>query len=50
MKEESNINTRKALSLIPRILNQKRVGEIEFSYRNTGKLDTETRKLIKEVV
>ena len=50
VKKETDVNTRKAVTKIHKILNHKRVEQMEFAYRNAGKLDTETRKLIKEVV
>ena len=50
VKKEDDVTTRKAVSKIHRILNHKRIEQMEYVYRNAGKLDTETRKMIREVV
>ena len=50
VKKEDDVTTRKAVSKIHRILNHKRIEQMEYAYRNAGKLDTETRKMIREVV
>ena len=50
VKKENYVNTRRAVSKMHRILNHKKVEQMEYAYRNAGKLDSETRKLIKEVV
>ena len=50
VRKETDVKTRKAVSKIHRILNHKREEQIEFAYRYAGKLDTETWRLIKEVV
>ena len=36
--------------MLHRILNHKKVEQMEYAYRNAGKLNSETRKLINEVV
>ena len=38
MKKETDVNTRKIVSQIYRNLNHRRVKQIEFTYRNAGKL------------
>ena len=50
VKKESDVNSRKAISKIHRILNHKKIEQMEYAYRNVGRLDTETRRIIKEVV
>ena len=50
VKKENDVNTRKSVCKIHRIMNHKKVDPMEYAYRNVGKLDSVTRKLIKEVV
>ena len=50
LKEEKDINTLKAVQRIHKILNHKQKKQMVYAYENAGKLDTETRKLIDEVV
>ena len=46
VRKETDVKTRKAVSKIHRILSHKRGEQMEFAYKNAGKLDTETRRLI----
>ena len=39
VKKENDVNTRKAVSKINRILNHKKLEQMEYAYRNAGKLD-----------
>ena len=50
MKKEIDVNTRKEVNKINIILNYKKVEQMEYVYKNARKLDSLTRKLIKEVV
>ena len=50
MKKESEVNSRKTISKIHRILNHKKIELMECAYRNASRLDTRTRNIIKEVV
>ena len=50
IKKERDVNSRKDLSKISRILNHKKIEQIVHAYRNAVKLDIETRNMIKEVV
>ena len=50
LKEEKDVNTLKAVQRIHKILNHKQKKQMYYTYENAGKLDTETRKLIDEVI
>ena len=50
VKKESDVNTRKAVSKIYRILNQKKEEHMGYVHINARKLDSEIRKIIKEIV
>ena len=50
MKKETDVNTRSAVSKIHRKLNHKRIEQMDFAYRNAGKLDEGIRKRIHEIV
>ena len=48
--KEKNGTMRKAINKIHRILNHKKMEQMEYAFRNAWKLNTETRRLTKEVV
>ena len=50
MKKESEVNSRRTISKIHRILNHKKIELMECAYTNASSLDTRTRNIIKEVV
>ena len=50
LKKEIDVSTSKVGSKIHMILNHKRVKQIESAFWNAGKLNTEIKRLIKEVV
>ena len=47
VKKEIDVHTRKSIARIHRILNHKRIENMEYVYRNAEKLNPETRALIK---
>ena len=50
IKNDNDVTSKKAITKIHKILNHKKVEQMNFAYNNAGKLNTVTRKLIKEVV
>ena len=50
VRREVDVTPRKAIEKIHKILNHKKKEQMEYSYRTTRKLDTETKNIIKEVV
>ena len=50
VKEEENLKTLKAVTKIHKVLNHKQKEQMLFAFRNAGKLDGDTRKLIDEVI
>ena len=47
---ENYVTTKKAITKIHKVLNHKKIEQMVYAYNNAGKLNTEVRKLIKEVV
>ena len=50
VKTENDVTTKKAITKIHKILNHTKIEQMIYAYDNAGKLNTEVRKLIKEVV
>ena len=50
VKSEKDVSSRNAVTRIHKILNHKKKDQMYFAYRNAGKLDSSTRKVIDEVV
>ena len=48
--KEKDVITRKAIVKIHKILNHKKKEQMEYAFRNAGKLTTEIKKTINEVV
>ena len=48
--KEKDVTTKKAIAKIHKILNHKKIEQMEYAFRNAGKLNTEIRKTIGEVV
>ena len=50
MVKEKDVTMRKAIMKIHKILNHQKTEQMEYAFRNAGKLNTETMKTIREVV
>ena len=50
VENEEDVSTENAVRKIHKILNHKSKEQMYYAYRNTGKLDTETKKMIDHVV
>ena len=50
VKEEKDLKSIKAVTKIHKVLNHKTKEQMLFAFRNAGKLDDETRKMIDKVV
>ena len=50
VKKENDVTTLKAITKIHKILNHKKIEQMEYAYRNAGKLNTDIRRMIRDVV
>ena len=50
VKKEKDVTTMKAIAKIHKILNHKKIEQMEYAYRNAGKLYSDTRKMIREIL
>ena len=46
VKKEKDVTTKKAIAKINKILNHKKIEQMEYAFRNAGKLNSGTRKTI----